>query len=323
VAGLLNVWRARWMSLVVSTAFQQSPCIQSRAFVVIGMLATKDVDDDLLYQMLVALKIALAATAKANSEEEAASPIVSMLRCITRVIPALEKDSRYLPYLFWLGVALLHSSYFDFFEEAANLIAVTVETMDEQGLFAHDNVGDVLLETRSQLEETSIQLDQLLGLSYHSSFSFSLVATLFKGIRVKTVQASAERALRTLLHVTAKAGGAELPREPDLPLSSDVLAYFLALLPVSTSRTSYRTLVAEAGIHPSWIPESAGREESESVPRVPSDLLGINDPNTALLATSFMGSMLSGAQGDDAESEIIYTLLSDTAMEYPDIVALA
>lgn len=321
--GLLNVWRARWMSLLVASAFQQSPCIQSRAFVVIGMLATQNVDDDLLYQMLVALKTALAATAQVHSEEDAAAPIISMLRCITRVVPALETESRYLASLFWLAVALLHSSYLDFFEEAANMLSVTIETMEAQGFFSQDSVADVLLSMRMPLEDTAVQLDDLLGLSFQSSFSFSLVATIFKGIRVNSVQVPAQRALRALLKATARAGGADMRGEPDAPLVPDALAYFLALLPVSTSRAKYKALVADSGAHSSWIPESAGREESENVPRVASELLGISDNNTALLATSFMGVMLSGAQGDDAESEIVYTLLSDIASVYPDIVALA
>jgi hypothetical protein len=305
------------MSLVVSSAFQQSPAVQSRAFVVIGMLSNQDVDDDLLYQMLVALKIAMS-----TFDEENTILIVSMLRCITRVVPALEPHSRYLPNLFWLAVALLESCHLEFFEEAADLLAVTIEEMDKQGEFAHDSVSEVLMEARAPLEENSTQLDAMLGISFRTSFSFALTATLFKGIRLAQTQVAAERALRTLLRATAKAAGCQVPGEAEAPLMPDTVAFFLALLPVSTSRNSYKMLVTDAGVHHGWIPESAGREETADVPRVPSELLGIVEWNTALLATSFMGSMLQGAQGDDAESEIIYTLLSDTAIDFPEVVAL-
>ena len=47
------------MSLVTATAVQVSPAVQARAFIVLGALATSDVDDDFFYQMLVALKTAL------------------------------------------------------------------------------------------------------------------------------------------------------------------------------------------------------------------------------------------------------------------------
>ena len=115
-SGLLNVWRARWMSLVTSSAFQLSPAVQTRAFVSLGILATSDVDDDLLYQMLVAFKTALS-----QSHESDTTSVVSMLRCIFRVVPALPINSRYLPQIFWLAVALLQSSHMGIYVEAINL----------------------------------------------------------------------------------------------------------------------------------------------------------------------------------------------------------
>ena len=47
------------MGLLTATTFKLSPSIQPRAFVVMGSLASSDVDDDLLYQMLVALRGAM------------------------------------------------------------------------------------------------------------------------------------------------------------------------------------------------------------------------------------------------------------------------
>lgn len=102
--GFLNSWRSRWMSLVTSSAFQLSPAVQTRAFIALGVLATSDVDDDLLYQMLVAFRSAL------QSTDKDLSSVISMLRCIYRVVPSLPRQSRYLPYLFWLAVGLIQSS---------------------------------------------------------------------------------------------------------------------------------------------------------------------------------------------------------------------
>ena len=113
LTGLLNVWRARWMSLITSSAFQLSPAVQTRAFVSLGVLATSDVDDDLLYQMLVAFKTALS-----QSSENETTSVVSMLRCIRNVVPALPRYSRYLCQLFWLAVALLQSSHLVLYVEA-------------------------------------------------------------------------------------------------------------------------------------------------------------------------------------------------------------
>ena len=98
---LLNVWRARWMSLITSSAFQLSPAVQSRAFVALGVLATSDVDDDLLYQMLVAFKTALS-----QASETDTTSVVSMLRCITNVVPATNGNSRYLAALIPMSARL-------------------------------------------------------------------------------------------------------------------------------------------------------------------------------------------------------------------------
>ena len=40
------------MSLVTATAFQQSPAVQTRSFVVLAALAVSEVDDDFFYQIL-------------------------------------------------------------------------------------------------------------------------------------------------------------------------------------------------------------------------------------------------------------------------------
>jgi hypothetical protein len=94
------------MSLVTSTAFQQSPAVQTRSFVVLAALAVRQVDDDFLYQILVALRTALS---KAN--ETNTIVIVSMLRCLCRIVPAIAETSRYVCSLFWLAVALLQVSH--------------------------------------------------------------------------------------------------------------------------------------------------------------------------------------------------------------------
>jgi len=80
----------------------------------------------------------------------------------------------------------------------------------------------------------------------------------------------------------------------------------------------------ECYIAETWLPqpEIADDEEENHVPRVSPTLLGITDNTTALLVTSFVGVMLMTAQGDDAETELLYTLLCDIAVTYPDVVAL-
>lgn len=309
--GLLNVWRARWMGLITSMVFQYSPAIQARGFIALGTLGTQDVDDDLMYQMLVAFKTALAA-----SNETDTIVVVCMLRCIVKVVPALAHHSKYFDQLFWLAVALLQSSHFAFYIQATDLLRVTIETAYRHGLFEDTSVADVMMGGRHHLDGTLGQLDRLLGLSFESSFSYSLVCVIFKGMRHSGLKASTEAVLRVLLHVTIET--VDLPDdEPDSSIHSSALAYFLALLPLCRTPPKYAQLLEEAGASDPDPPDM------DVVPRINLDMLNLEKKDAALLLVSFVAAILTTAQGDDAETEMLYTLLSDVGHVYPEIVSMA
>jgi hypothetical protein len=305
------------MSLVTATAFQQSPAVQTRSFVALATLAVSQVDDDFLYQILVAFKSALARANESNT-----APITSMLRCMCKIVPAIVGTSRYICVLFWLAVALLQGSHASYYAEASSLLQVTLRNMEEQGLFKNNSVQNVLLEAREPLEEVTSQLDDMLRLSFETSFSFSLAAIIFKGLRHSALKESAESALRTLLQVTVAAHD---PNEsPDLT-SHEVLGYFIALVTVSTTPKAFHRLLKESGFDSAssidgGIPDD--EDDDCCAPRLTAELLGIQDPTTALLVASFVGSILSTAQGDDAETEILYGLLSSLGFSYPHIVSM-
>ena len=319
--GLLNVWRARWMSLVTATAFQLSPAVQTRSFIALGTLATSEVDDDFVYQILVALRTALS---KAN--ETHTMSIVSMLRCLCKIVPAIQENSRYIPSLFWLATALLQSSHLAFYIEATALLRVTLEHMEEQGMFKNSSVSAVLLENRAGLEDVTSQLDEMLRLSFDTSFSFSLASIIFKGMRHSGLKDSAESALRSLLCVTARAheSNIDVPNGFKENPCTEILGYFLALIPVSTTQVSYRRLLKECIIDDAWLPDAglADGDDDGQTPQVTPAFLGINDSNTALLAASFVGTILTTAQGDDTETEILYGFLSELSNTNPEIVSM-
>lgn len=314
------------MSLVTATAFQQSPAVQTRAFVALSALAVAEVDDDFLYQILVAFKGALS---KAN--ESNTTTIVSMLRCMCKIVPAIVETSRYVSVLFWLAVALLQSSHVGFYVEATWLLRITLENMELHGMFVGNSVQEVLLEAREQLEEVTSQLDELLKINFNKNFSIALASIIFKGMRHTLLKDSAQAVLRSLLRVTTvtyqennKALNGQTNGIDHTPCY-DAMGYFLALIPVSTTPKSYRQLLKDAHLDDMWIAMSGLREDYEedtSIPQAPLNIFGINDSNTALLVASFIGTMLSNAQGDDAETQILYGLLSSLANTYPEIIAI-
>ncbi|KAG5638080.1 hypothetical protein H0H81_001930 [Sphagnurus paluster] len=319
--GLLNVWRARWMSLVTSTAFQVSPAVQTRAFISLGTLATSDVDDDFLYQILVAFNNALEKVTDTHTLS-----VISMLRCMCKVVPALPRDSRYLCLLFWLAVALLQASHLSIYVEAAHLLRVTLENIEQRGMFASESVPSFLLQSRAPLEEITSQLDEIMKISFESSFSFSLASIIFKGVRHGGLRDAAESVLRSLLCVTVRAETAhDIPNGFRDGISPEALGYFLALLPVSTTPTTYRQLLDDCKIDEAWLPDAGLNgldDDDHSAPRMSAAFLGIRDSSTALLVTSFVGTMLATAQGDDTETEMLFALLSEIASYFPQTVSL-
>ena len=318
------------MSLVTSTAFQVCPYIQYRAFVVLGLLASSDaseVDDDLLYQMLVAFKHALA-----SSAENDPAAVMSMLRCIARVIPGLNPDSRYLPQVFWLAVALLQSTYLPLYEEAARLLEVTLEAMADQDFFENRRMSTVLLEARVPLSDITTQLDDIMGLSFDTGFSFSLASIIFRGVRPPALRPIAMGLLKTVLRIAAESSsGYDTDTESDtatpIPLDHDLLGYFLALLPFASTPRSYRELLQDSRVSPRWYPPVSedDEEDGSSVPTVSTELFGFapEDSKTPLLVISFVFAMLNSYQGSEKEKDFLFILLAQLAILYPESSASA
>lgn len=276
-------------------------------------------DDDFLYQILVAFNTALAKVTDSTVS------VVSMLRCLCQVVPALPQDSRYICLLFWLAVALLQASHPGFYVEASSLLSVTLKSIERRGMFQSESVPSLLLKAREPLEETTSQLDGMIGMSFDSSFSFSLASIIFKGMRQQRLKEAAEAVLRTLLQVTVRVEMNDgVPNGFRDSISGNALGYFLALIPSYTKAKAYRELLRECKIDDAWLPDAGlNLEDEESgTPRISPAFLGINDSNTALLVTTFVGTMLCTAQGDDAETEILFALLADIAVQFPQIVSL-
>ncbi|KAH8826519.1 hypothetical protein DL96DRAFT_1529897 [Flagelloscypha sp. PMI_526] len=326
--GVLNVWRARWMSLVTSTAFQLSPAIQMRSFTAIGLLATSDVDEDFLYQMLVAFKTALS-----NAPENDTVTVVAMLRSIVRIIPSLPEQSRYPCQLFWLGVALLQSSYFSFFAEAMDLVRISLEVMDSRAEIAEDPtwMESWLWAGRENLDEVSGQLDNLLGLSFEpfprsetGVMGWSLAALMVKGLRQPALSGVTRATLRSLLDMNVRihlrAGG-----EVGTTVPPKAVPYFVALLPTAGTTAEYRVLLQACQVDPTMylgLHDHLDEAAENAIPQVNSVPLGLREGTSALFCASLVGSMAATAQGDDAESDMLFSILSDIADGWGDVVAM-
>lgn len=230
------------MGLVVGTCFQHNPATQPQAFTVLGYLAADEVDDDLVYQILVAMSTSLS-----HMTENDGVLLNSMLRCLSEVIPGLLPDSRYASSLFWLAFAIAEMGYIPLFGAALELMLTALKALNEDPHV--DRVPRHLLDTRRAMGEAARKIDQIAGISLSQDPSFCLVAIILKGVRHPSTSKIAKDVLLELLRLnTQQAVPAGVEDEGPL-IGRGSVAYFTALLPVSANSVEdMRALFVAAGL---------------------------------------------------------------------------
>jgi neurofibromin 1 len=207
-----NAWRSRWMSLVASTAFQSNPAIQPRAFTVMGCLAREDVDDDLLYQVLVALRSSICRFMEDGDSEM----LVAIVSSLTKMMDKLPSASRYGLQLFWLALSLIRLVPLPLFNCTASFLDAVLSNIATSGEFKEGRMVPALLQGRLPLEDAAFQLDEIYGVHFSiESFHFAVVACLVKGLSDSVTKATAVRVLSTFLETTSAntADGTKFPAD--------------------------------------------------------------------------------------------------------------
>ncbi|KAG1177602.1 hypothetical protein G6F70_005649 [Rhizopus microsporus] len=307
---IANCWRARWMSLVASTAFQFNPAIQPRAFVVLGYLGREEVDDDLLYQILVALRGALSIFTETDP-----NLVTSIIMCLKNVVESLPSDSVYLLQLFWVAVALVQINSASIFVAALELLEATFRSLDSNNFFSESNVPEVLLAAREPISDVALQLDRYCGVNFNTHFSFAIAGIIMKGLRFSDAKMAIYSTLCTFLDIERKQYYKNLLGEKNVVIEASTLGYVTALLPIAAKNDSVKQMMKLVGI------SEVETEPSESTYAGVFDKLDIPDNVTALLVMSLLATMLNAT---DSESErlFIYGLLSEAAVSLPDVFAL-
>lgn len=303
------------MGLVVSTAFQMSPYIQSRAFTVLGVLSDSDVDDDLLYQVMVALRNAASA---ATLDDYNLPYIVSILRCITNIVPAMIATSRYMPQLFWLPVALLQSPYATIYVEALKLLHSVLTVLVKDPRVARRGLSTCLLNCREPLLEATMHLDAQSGLSFDEGFSFALAALILRGFGVSQVQDLCTTTLRLLLRLSV---GTSNINGSMRTIPSEAAPYMLVLFAMTAQTTAQaEEILRAAGLNPADHIR-AGEMESPENARVlfPVKALGNYDQQTAMMLCALSTLMVSQSLGDRGLTNRVVT---DVASKWPETATM-
>ncbi|KAJ3188570.1 Ras GTPase activating protein ira2 [Gaertneriomyces sp. JEL0708] len=193
-------WKSRWMSLITSTAFTFHPAIQPRAFIALGTLASQEVDDDLCYQILVALRGALSLF-----EDNECGLIVSIVMALGHVVGG----TRYGGVMFWMALALMQVGSVGVFGAAVGLMGSVLKSLDEKGMFEHESVAHLLMRSRSigggVLENVLQRLDSTVGIGFREeTFAFAVAANLIKGLRHSSTKTATLNLLKSFIDVTRR-----------------------------------------------------------------------------------------------------------------------
>ncbi|KAI9476257.1 MAG: hypothetical protein EXX96DRAFT_293488 [Benjaminiella poitrasii] len=313
-ADIANFWRARWMSLVASTAFQFNPSVQPRAFIVLGYLGREEIDDDLLYQILVALRGALAIF---NDSDP--SLVMSIMMCLKNVVESLPSDSRYLLQLFWVAVALVEINTGPTFAMAVELIQAVVRALDANGFFTDDTMVDVLLAAREPIADVARELDHLCGVNFDNHFSFAIAGIFMKGLRYSDVKDSIYHGLHTFLDIERKQYIQDGLSDKNSIIEASTLGYVTGLLPLAAKNENVKELLKSAGLTDTDI-DSHNTLNGKAYSGI-FDKFDIPDNTAALLLISLLATMLNAAD-NESERLFIYGLLSEAAIAIPEVFAL-
>lgn len=242
---MANAWRSRWMSLVASTAFQNNPAVQPRAFTVMGCLAREEVDDDLLYQVLVALRSAVG-----RFGEESQDMLVAIVTSLSKMMGKLQTTSRYGLQLFWLAISLLRLVPPSLFNCAANFLEAVLTNIGTSSELRSDRMAHVLLQGRAQLEEAALPLDDLYGIHFTpESFPFAVNACLIRGLTDTMTKATALRVLSTFLEMATSAS----VLSDKVPQDIAVSPYYALIQARAVEPAEMKEALWQSGINPAGV----------------------------------------------------------------------
>lgn len=197
---LANTWRSRWMSLVASTAFQNNPAIQPRAFAVMGCLAREEVDDDLLYQVLVALRNSV----NRFGEDHNSEMLVSIVTSLSKMMAKLPSASRYGLQLFWLAMSLVRLVPATLFNCTAQFLEAVLANISTGEEFQGHNMAPLLLQGRGPLDEAALPLEEMYGIHFEpDTFHLAVCACLARGLTDTMTRQTTMRVLSSFLQMTS------------------------------------------------------------------------------------------------------------------------
>ncbi|KAJ9097806.1 hypothetical protein QFC19_006674 [Naganishia cerealis] len=306
---LQNVWLARLLGLFSASCFQYNPAVQQRALIALGALINGarpgEVEDDFMYQLLVAIHNALAQPINGVSD----MLLISMLRCLTLVISGVSSDSRYGgAATFWLGLGVLQTGRIPLMSVAIDLMVAALKQAEGLGL-AETGIQRLLLAHRPK-DLAVIKLDAYTGVDFESeiAFTFSVAALAYRGMRIETTRPATKELFGLLMAPGLTHSNARMGFVPP-----QCLAYFLCRYSVKNNNVERKYLVD--------LTCGEGTFDRLSNHANVFSLLEIPDSPTAIMVVALLFGMLRAAELE-CERVVLLTTLAGAARQMPDIIAI-
>lgn len=290
----------------------------------LGCLADSEVDDALLYQLANSLHNTLDGQPIKDGTEMILN---SLVFACTKLVGARLKpgysgpESAYLKELFWLAVAVLEIAEDLTYPLAVMFLETCLRALAMADVLQRQHLPAFLLRSRKSLEPAAKTLDEIIGINFNRSFSFSMAALLAKGMKSLGIKSQDSRdivrsAATVLLELSSKnrikvnetANGLESVKPT---ISFEVLPYLAILIPIintSDELVSYLSLTGLNGEEYSKIPLASVWKKLFNDGSVEEML----DNETALLLLSLTAAILASC---DREKELLllYTFFAEAA----------
>ncbi|KAF5095696.1 hypothetical protein D0Z00_003050 [Geotrichum galactomycetum] len=185
---------------------------QTRALLVLGCASRLDVQDSTVTAVLEILFESLNVDDNNGMREELLNCIIFS---INKLSDGLRLESKYLPRLFWLAIALMDTCNMKIFNFGLELMQTCLKSLDEYGALKNTTIAKYFLSYRDDSKGAWSAFENSTKIKFTEEyFELDIAAVLMRGLEKSTSRAATLSTFEVLLTVFAKNGS--INRERDI-----------------------------------------------------------------------------------------------------------
>ncbi|KAJ1930831.1 Ras GTPase activating protein ira2, partial [Linderina pennispora] len=154
--------------------------------------------------------------------------------------------------MFWLAIGILQIGNIPLYKVGLDLLAKVLRALDNCGAFQPENGNgfeDFLMSARVPVEKAADQLDEVVGLSFRSSFPAALCLLLLKGMEDVQTKDECYDVVVQIINIVSNCRKWQLASPDQATRRLDlILPYLILILPTSNARNAVSHVFAVAGL---------------------------------------------------------------------------